>query len=181
MVDATVVKAMGLSAGTVAVFVALGAGIAMFVGPPTTTTSFQYKGAALVTAVYMTYLYLAVFFQSMVGICVWGEMKKKVDSKISLWAVKYGPASYEDKRVVAGNRVLGNAMEQTIPFLSGMWLVAVVVSDSHAAACGWVYLAIRAVYPLFYVTNPNLVVLSTCPNYIIVCYMWTLVVKACLA
>lgn len=183
---------------TVLIIVTAGLLLNIFLGPEGGTNSevtsrpgeFAYKRTALVTAAYFLFFYLAVFYQSMIGLQVWNELKsgssgtKKDDDaskqEVSLWEVKYGPISYEDKRMVAGNRVVGNTLEQMPAFLMGLWLTAVTTTDGHASLCGWIYLIFRASYGYFYNTNPNLVLLATFPNYITVTYLWITIARACL-
>lgn len=53
----------------------------------------------------------------------------------------------QDPRMLAADRAVANTHEQMVPFLLSMWLHAVFVSASHAAALGGAYVVLRALYP----------------------------------
>ena len=166
------------------VLVAIGLVATTFIGPSLQVESseFPYKKTALVTAAYFFLFYLAIFYQSMVAIRVWGEKSSSSKStKVTLWEIKYGPSSYKDRRIVSANRTVGNMLEQMPIFLSGLWLVAILTSDdTHASMCGWVYVAFRSIYPMLYIYNPNLILITTIPNYCVVAYLWVTIVRACI-
>ncbi len=91
-----------------------------------------------------------------------GENK---DGKVSFAKIKYGST---DKLAVTADRTVGNLVEQSIPFLAALWMHAVFVSPSSAAAYGWAYLLCRAFYPIvFYLGVPYLFI-STIPGYVII-------------
>jgi len=46
------------------------------------------------------------------------------------------------------DRSVGNLLEQTPPFLIGLWLHALVVSPNDAAFFGWLWLMLRVIYPV---------------------------------
>ena len=179
---ATPGQAFLLSAANVLGFGVIGFGMNWLVAPPIDSIDFPYKKTALATAAYFLFFYLAIFFQSMIGLAVWGEMKEKEDDKkkVSLWEVKFGPPCYKDRRIVAGNRMVGNTLEQMPIFLVGLWLTAILTNHDHASVCGWLYVVCRSAYPILYIYNPGLVIAATIPNYCTVAYLWITVVRACL-
>jgi hypothetical protein len=69
-------------------------------------------------------------------------------------------------------------LEQMIPFVSGLLAMGAVVSDQRAANCGLCYVFFRALYPICFNISPNLILLSTIPNYLLVFYMWAAIVLA---
>ncbi|CAB9498250.1 expressed unknown protein [Seminavis robusta] len=173
---AATLEASAQSVSVVALWAVVGGGASFLVGPPIIDSSeFRYKRTA---AAYFLYFYLIVFFQSVLAIKLWDEVKKK-DKKVSLWEVKFGPLSYTDRRIVASNRTVGNTLEQMAIFLVGLWLTTLLTTDDHASICGWVYVIFRSMYPALYLYDPNLVLLATIPNYCTVAYLWVTIVRAC--
>ena len=51
--------------------------------------------------------------------------------------------------LLAADRVQLNTLEHMPPFLALLWLHALVVGPGSAAVLGWIYVALRASYPLF--------------------------------
>ena len=107
--------------------------------------------------------------------------------------VKYGTQRNKGEFILTMDRSVGNLLEQTPPFLLALWLHALLVSSHDAASLGWVWLLLRASYPLAFAHpswSPSLwgvqrsigiswVSFVTWPSYAIV---WTLlggVAKAC--
>ena len=68
--------------------------------------------------------------------------------------VKYGPARSSAGLILTMDRTVGNFVEQTPPFLLALWLHAMLVSTHDAAQLGWVWLLLRATYPLAF-ANPS--------------------------
>jgi len=66
---------------------------------------------------------------------------------IDFAAVKYGRANTTGLIFVM-DRSVGNMLEQTPPFLLALWLHAVTVSPRDAAFLGWLWLLLRASYPV---------------------------------
>ncbi len=54
----------------------------------------------------------------------------------------------QDGRMLAADRVVANTQEQMVPFLTSLWLHALVVSPSQATILGAAYIVLRAIYPL---------------------------------
>ena len=74
---------------------------------------------------------------------------------------------------LAADRILGNYLEQTPPFLLSMWCSALFVDATFAGLSGIFWVFLRNLYPFFMGpklarNNPKGVYFSTLPSYIIV-------------
>lgn len=70
-------------------------------------------------------------------------------SSIPFASVKYGPrAEVQPGLIFVMDRSVGNLLEQTPPFLLGLWLHALAASPTTAARLGWWWLMLRASYPV---------------------------------
>ena len=64
-------------------------------------------------------------------------------------AVKYGQrAEVRPGLIFVMDRSVGNLLEQTPPFLLGLWLHAMAATPLGAARLGWIWLLLRASYPV---------------------------------
>lgn len=73
-----------------------------------------------------------------------------------------------------GERAFGNLHEQSAIFLVGLWLHAAFFDVDGAAALGWTYLAIRALYPIVWALNGGMTMKQlgvTMPMYGIVIWL----------
>ena len=74
---------------------------------------------------------------------------KRPMQPLSFADVKYGPSRTAHGRLILTmDRSVGNLLEQTPPFLMALWLHAFTVSPHDAAWYGWVWLVLRATYPV---------------------------------
>mmetsp|Transcript_118719 Transcript_118719/g.206761 ORF Transcript_118719/g.206761 Transcript_118719/m.206761 type:complete len:185 (-) Transcript_118719:474-1028(-) len=71
-----------------------------------------------------------------------------------------------------GDRTFGNLVEQSTPFLIGMWGHAVFVSPPKAAALGTAWVVIRLFYPVVWAATKEMPVAITMPNYAILIWMY---------
>jgi hypothetical protein len=62
--------------------------------------------------------------------------------------VKYGSNRAQQGLILTMDRSVGNLLEQTPPFLLALWLHALTVSPHAAAWYGWLWLLLRASYPI---------------------------------
>lgn len=62
--------------------------------------------------------------------------------------VKYGKEHSKAGLIFTMDRTVGNMVEQTPPFLLSIWLHALIASPAIAARCGWLWLILRACYPV---------------------------------
>lgn len=78
------------------------------------------------------------------------------------------------------DRAVGNMLEQSPPFLLSMWLYSAVVSPLAASRLGWLWLLLRACYPLAFAQRPvpssklgvSLLSIITWPSYAIIWAMF---------
>ena len=82
----------------------------------------------------------------------------------------------QDPRMLAVDRAVINTHEQMGPFLVSLWMHAVFVSPSTAAALGAVYVALRVLYPFLLgkslsKTQSKRVFAVTGPAYLIILYL----------
>ena len=80
--------------------------------------------------------------------------RQQSNKSISFAEVKYGSARSNTGLILTMDRSVGNMLEQTPPFLLGLWLHALVASAEHAALLGWLWLLLRASYPVAF-ANPS--------------------------
>merc|ERR1712023_39298 len=62
--------------------------------------------------------------------------------------VKYGQSHTNVGLMLTMDRSVGNLLEQTPPFLLSLWLHALTASADDAAWLGWIWLLLRATYPV---------------------------------
>lgn len=71
-------------------------------------------------------------------------------SGITFASVKYSGRANTSGLIFVMDRSVGNMLEQTPPFLLGVWLHAIAVSPEDAAWYGWFWLVMRATYPIMF-------------------------------
>ena len=128
------------------------------------------------------------------------EASKKIDppqrrpsgESISFTQVKYGKefSSLSGSMIFTMDRTVGNMLEQSPPFLISVWLHAFTASPATAAWLGWLWLLLRALYPIAF-AHPSMsrslwdlqralgiswINFVTWPSYVII---WYLLVTAC--
>ena len=92
---------------------------------------------------------------------------KMKDPKASFAKIKYGSI---DSLARLADRTAGNMLEQSVLFLTSLWLCALFESPSYAARLGWLWLLFRCAYPLLFLKG-ILITLSTIPGYILITMM----------
>lgn len=110
---------------------------------------------------------------------LYSQEKPRAMVPLSFAKVKYGVEWTNSGLIFICDRSVGNMLEQTPPFLLGLWLHALMVSPAASAQLGWAWLCLRAVYPFAFARRPTpgarlgVSILSavTWPSYAIV---WTL-------
>ena len=135
----------------------------------------ELKGAVLGTLVFLgTYMAL-LLFQSMTKFVVLKarRAKEKKDGKgdhASFAELKY---YNRDVLALAGDRAVGNTLEQLVTFLPLLWLHALFVDPSLSFRIGLVYSLSRIVYPFLFLLNGfnPMVFLSTIPGYAVQTYL----------
>ena len=75
---------------------------------------------------------------------------ERQNTSVSFADVKYGSIARSNASglMTTMDRTVGNMLEQTPPFLLGLWLHALTASADDAAWFGWLWLLLRAVYPI---------------------------------
>lgn len=136
---------------------------------PATLDPTLFRGPLLVTAGYFTLWYaLLLGLQS--------RTKYKLIAEYAARGERFDRYFGNDPRMLAADRAVINTHEQMVPFLTSMWLHAVLVSPGSAAGLGALYTFLRALYPVLLGrevshTQSRRVVLVTAPCYLIVGYL----------
>ena len=88
--------------------------------------------------------YFAFYYGALVNIL---RVKRTLRRELAARGERFDRYATPDKRMLAADRVQLNTLEHMPPFLTLLWLDAVLVSPTHAAIGGSVYLATRCLYP----------------------------------
>lgn len=100
------------------------------------------------------------------------------------WAsLKYDRSQQRRGLIFIMERSVGNMLEQSPPFLLGLWMHAAIATPDSAAKLGWCWLLLRACYPVAFAQRPTPLAklgigwlsLVTWPSYAVV---WGLLVGA---
>jgi hypothetical protein len=128
--------------------------------------------------IYISFSYILLYYAFLIGqvVCTYfvhfqAKRDSKGGEKINMIQTKY---ESRNRLKLAGDRAVGNTLEQMIPFLGGLWTCSVFVSVEEASWWGWMYVITRSVYPfLFYVSpiGPYKLV-STIPGYLAIAVLW---------
>ena len=97
------------------------------------------------------------------------KAKKDGEKPPSMSSIKYGKGG--GLPILRANRSVANLIEQTIPFLLGIWLHCVFVDPLAAARLGWLWIAVRGFYPFVFGKGPLLFAV-TLPNYVCIFLMF---------
>ncbi|CAM9580388.1 unnamed protein product [Pylaiella littoralis] len=117
--------------------------------------------SAIRQGVYVTAAYTLVFYG-----CIIGQARAKVTTAASYTD---GGERFEryynvkDKAMLAWDRIVGNLLEQAMPFLTLFWLniglaALGLTGYTGVAVAGWIYVVFRALYP---VSDPHVFTWST--------------------
>mmetsp|Transcript_26382 Transcript_26382/g.60268 ORF Transcript_26382/g.60268 Transcript_26382/m.60268 type:complete len:188 (+) Transcript_26382:34-597(+) len=121
-------------------------------------------------------LYSFLFLQSAASFHARAQLKKEATQRgekpPSFKDVKYSQRGVVAEAVHAMDRTVGNFLEQSLPLLLGLYLHAVLVSPSGAAAASWLWLLFRSYYPLVFNSPVPGVFASTMPAYACLLYLW---------
>ena len=138
--------------------------------------------AELQGALQGTLLYLALYcgflqFQSYSKLYLIARKKKEAKKKEGSGKVSFRDTKYYNSRdalALAGDRTVGNFLEQAILFLPLMWLHALFVDPTQSfTICAW-YTFFRSYYPIaFWLSKnpPSAILFSTLPGYAIVIFL----------
>jgi len=76
------------------------------------------------------------------------DVRRATQKPIQFADVKYGDTRANRGLMLTMDRTVGNLLEQTPPFMIALWLHALTASANDAAWYGWLWLLMRASYPI---------------------------------
>ena len=99
-------------------------------------------------------------------------------------SVKY--YNNQDDLALAGDRAVGNVLEQALIFLPLFWLHALFVDPTQSLIIATIYTVSRGIYPLVYLAAlrgfPGMIGVSTGPGYLVTMYLfYQVAAKFCFA
>lgn len=154
-----------------------------FDGPAKSVAAF--KPCFFVSGAWLGLLYTFLFLQSFAAFSSHSTLKKEAAARgergPSLSDVKYSRNGVGAPFVRVMDRSVGNLVEQSLPFLLGMYGYALLVSPGTAAAAGWLWLLFRSYYPIVYQMRFPGLFSSTITAYTVVIYLWWGVLSAACA
>ena len=116
-----------------------------------------------VTVAFLALYYVFLVGQACTKFYLYSSAKTK-DPKASFGKIKYAST---DPLARLADRTAGNMLEQSVLFLTSLWLCALFESPSYAARLGWLWLLFRCAYPFLFLKGV-LITLSTIPGYILI-------------
>jgi hypothetical protein len=125
-----------------------------------------------------------MFFQSGSKLYVFFRQKDEAsgDKKaVSFAELKYKGAPIGTKYhalTLCGDRAIGNMVEQALPFLLALWMHGALVNVNTAAMFGWIWLWLRALYPVVFFIGPPFLYMSTMPGYMCIIALCTPLARA---
>ena len=140
----------------------------------------HYKGPLQVTMAFLALYFCFLFFQGLSKFYLFFKEKAKGGNNKSanLTKIKYFGGS-TDRLALTGDRTTGNMVEQSVPFLTSLWLCAMFHSPEYAARVGWYWLGSRVIYPVVFHYGMPYLLLSTVPGYVFIGMLaYPVVVKA---
>lgn len=100
-----------------------------------------YQGPVVVTAAYLGFwYYLLLGLQR--------GTKYRLRDEYAARGEAFDRYHGQDRQMLAADRVVANTQEQMVPFLTSLWLHALLVSPTRATLLGAAYIVLRALYPL---------------------------------
>lgn len=130
----------------------------------------------------ITFAYLVVYFGY---ICIQVALKLTAMWKHRSEKSKAGPNAkpnefnrYDNPITLVGDRIVGNSLEWMGLFLGLLWLLVIVGERSRAViSYGWIYVAMRAIYPFLALAKgitkegaQPIIFMSTVPAYAVLFY-----------
>ena len=98
----------------------------------------------------------------------------KGNGKSFYLSVKY--YNNQDDLALAGDRAVGNVLEQALIFLPLFWMHALFVDPTQSLTIAAIYSISRGIYPIVYMAalhgNPRMIGLSTAPGYLVTIYLF---------
>lgn len=132
------------------------------------------KGAVQGTLVYLSLFLVFISFQSFSKFYLREQKNQEAkakdgNEKVSFRAIKY--YNSRDLMALAGDRTVGNFVEQAIVFLPLLWMHALFVDPTHSFTICALYTSSRCIYPIVFFMNPPALLLSTGPGYAVLIYL----------
>eukprot|EP00903_Cladosiphon_okamuranus_P018886 g17369.t1 len=137
---------------------------------------------AIRQGVYITAAYVLVFYACVIG---QASAKWKISASYRARGERFERYyNVTDKGMLAWDRIVGNMLEQAMPFLTLFWLnigLATLGSTSIdvVAPAGWIYVVFRALYPVAWLSGgggrggPRVKILFVTPvMYLVVLYLF---------
>ena len=126
--------------------------------PPTASPLQRHLRPAVAVTIGWCALYCS-FLQGQAAAAFWIHKKRREagnkekaghdkDKALEFASVKYPGRPNTQGLIFVMDRSVGNLLEQTPPFLVAVWLHALAASPNEAAFFGWIWLLLRAAYPV---------------------------------
>ena len=96
--------------------------------------------------IWVTLTYIGVYYAFLVNVL---RVKVRVVQACKSQGVRFDRYTSVDPQLRAADRIQLNTLEHMPAFLSLLWLHAAVIDPSQAATLGWLYVALRILYPFF--------------------------------
>jgi hypothetical protein len=144
----------------------------------------EFEGVAFQGPILVTASYFLLWYFFLVGIQ--RRTKYRLQKEYAARGEVFDRYFSRDEQMLAADRVVINTQEQMVPFLAALWLHAAFVSSYYASLIGFLYVALRAIYPVLLgkrlsKMNPRQVHYVTVPCYVMVFYLFGAVVWRALA
>lgn len=96
--------------------------------------------------IWVTLVYVGVYYAFLVNVL---RVKVRIVQACKSQGIRFDRYSSVDPQLRAADRVQLNTLEHMPTFLTLLWLHAAVIDPSQAADFGWIYVALRILYPFF--------------------------------
>ena len=134
----------------------------------------ELQGTVQGTLLYLSLYTVFLTFQSFSKFYILAQHKKEAKKKglkVSYRAIKY--YNSKDVLALAGDRTLGNFLEQAILFLPLLWMHAVLVDETQSWMICVIYTLFRMIYPIAFMKGGFFVLVSTVPGYLVLIYLFS--------
>lgn len=123
--------------------------------------------------VWVTIGYVGVYYLFLVNIL---RVKVSIAKSCRANGTQFDRYLSVDPKLRAADRVQLNTLEHMPVFLVLLWLYAAVVDVSDAAILGWIYVILRAIYPIFMGSSlkrniPMRLLINTFAGYLVLAFM----------
>lgn len=132
----------------------------------------ELRPLAIATIWYFVLFYAFMTIQSFshLYLAAAAKSKKKEDGQktTSLREIKYG--GNKKGLSLLADRTFLNLFEQSVPFLTSVWLYGTFNDAAFAAKLAYFYIFFRLLYPFVFRSGPPVIFVSTFPNYLVIFY-----------